>query len=420
MFIASGKEETLSFLSFQFKYILKQRSYDTNHLIVVFSGFGSTTDFTYDFLGSLKNSCRSAVLWIKDDFFNNNFATYYMDTLGTDNLESAIIQFIRKVQEFIDIEYENCTLLGCSKGGASALYYGTKYDFKNLLVSAPTLLIGSSIRGIAPKGPLRQSVNFICGGEADKEKLGILDKRVINVIEKDNNYNKNIFLISSEADTRHSSQVKPFIGIFNKYNNFNYIESKSCLVRSHPDVTFFNAPLILGILNCLIFNMIPSFLNSITAGDLPNKKTKVTKQPVFDVKKIEFDNNSRFHPEGVFFLRGLECKEYSDLDYTLSLESGDNTSKLKLAKGNKPIISKDYYENSFVNYDKAYFCTPGYKGLDLSAVPSGIYRLSIEIKLRSGDNLKIPFKYKLEKLIISQNGEYEVSTVNNVLTLKKY
>ena len=94
MLLASGKEETHSFLGYQFKYILKNRSYDTNHLIIVFSGFGTGSDFTYDFFGSLNNSCRAAVLWIKDDFYQNNLATYYMDVLGEDRLEQAVIGFI--------------------------------------------------------------------------------------------------------------------------------------------------------------------------------------------------------------------------------------------------------------------------------------------------------------------------------------
>lgn len=418
MLLASGKEETHSFLGYQFKYILKNRSYDTNHLIIVFSGFGTGSDFTYDFFGSLNNSCRAAVLWIKDDFYQNNLATYYMDVLGEDRLEQAVIGFIREVQLFLEIDQQYCTLLGCSKGGASALYYGAKYNFKNIVASAPTIKIGSFISGIEPKDQPRLCANFICHGEVNSEKINQLDLRVIKEIDQDQAFDKNIFLISSQKDYIHNSQIKPFIGAFAKYNNFNYIESQSCLVRTHPDVTFFNTPLILSILNCLVFNLVPSFLNHVSIGDLPHKKAKVTKEPVFKAMKVDFDDESRFHPEGVFFLRGLACQNYEDLDYVLLLDSDTSQFKLDLAKGHKIFITKEYYADAFVNYDKAFFCTLGFRGLALDHLPQGFYRLSIEIIMETGERVISPFFYELDEKNISLNGKYELSTEDDILYLK--
>lgn len=418
MFISSGKEEKIYFSGYEFKYILKPRSYDTNHLIIVLSGFGSTTDFNYDFQNALKKSCRAAILWIKDDFFHNNCATYYLNPLGNNSLENAVNLFIQEVQAFLGIDKNHCTFLGCSKGGASALYYGIKNNIKNIVMSAPTLLAGSFVGGLAPQDLVKPCAKFMCNGVINDANLKTFDHKILNELLNDQNYDKNIFLISSESDYLHADQIKPFIGIFNKYSNFNYIEAKSPLVRTHPDVTFFNAPLILSIINCLAFNMTPAFLNSITLGDDLNKKAKITKEPIFEIKKLEFDHASKFHIEGIFFLRGIACAHYSDLDYILYLESTHQNIKIHLAKGNCPSITKDYYADAFVNYDKSYFCTKGYAGLSLANIPLGQYKISIEIIMHSGEHSKMRCKRNIHQPIISPDGHYEIFSQENNIFLE--
>lgn len=417
MLNATGKEEIIRFSSFDFKYIIKKRLYDTDHLIIVFSGFGSKSDFTYDFLKSLSDSCRAAVLWIKDDFYNNNHATYYVDKFGEKQLEAAVIKFIKEVQEFLNIKTKNCTLLGCSKGGASAMYYGIKYKFKNIVVTAPTLKIGSYIGGIVPPRRARTSFEFICNNSESEKAVAYYDNLITNAINLDKYYNRNIYLLSSESDPYHSGQIKPFIGHFSKYSNFNYIESKSTLVRSHQDVTSFNVPLIISILNCLSFNMAPSFSNRIIESNDTQKKVSISKEPVLELKKFDFDANSRLHLEGVYFLRGLECKDYSDLKYTLHLHGSKNFN-IKLAKGNRPDNSKQYYLDTFVNYDKAYFCSLKYNGLDMSSIPVGLYKIEIEINMKSGLSSKNTITHILKESIASANKRYKLLTIDGALHLE--
>lgn len=209
---ATGKEESIRFLEIDFTYILKPRLYDNDHLIVVFSGYGAKSEFTYDFLNSLSNSCRAAILWIKDDFYKKDYATYYIDRFGESKLENAVINFIKKAQDQLNISNENCVLLGCSKGGASAVYYGIKYQYKNIVISAPTLRIGSYIGGKAPLRSPRKSFPFICNNSDPNEVIDHLDKIIVNAIESDKYYDRNIYLLSSESDPYHLSQIKPFIG----------------------------------------------------------------------------------------------------------------------------------------------------------------------------------------------------------------
>ena len=416
MFTLSVQEEKLDFEGFTFKYILKERTYDTNHLIVVFSGFGAKSNFTYDFLNTLKSS-RAYVLWIKDDFYDNGEATYYIDPIYSEDnkLEQAISRFLDRVLDFLSVNRENCTLLGASKGGSSALYYGIKYNFKNILLSAPTLLIGSSIAGIAPKGKIKGPAKFMLGDDLNSNNINKLDSIILSQIENDTIYDRNIYLISSKADDRYLGQIQPFLGYFHKYFNFNLIESQSLLVRNHQDVTSHNAPLILSILGCLCYNLPPTFRNSIIHSDKSCKVRNITKEPVLRVDKINFDNNGLFYVEGVFFLRGVPCTYYHDLKYILKLKSPTKSYEILLAKDNKPQISKTYYEDTFVNYDKAYFCTNKHKGLNMSHITPECYQVFIEINMFTGDICEIPLSVdfdleerycniELEKLIFSKEG----------------
>ena len=393
MFTLSAQEESIDYEGFNFKYILKDKTYDTNHIIVVFSGFGSKSSFTYDFLNTLKSS-RAYILWIKDDFYNNGEATYYIDPVYSESnkLEQAVSRFLDKILDFTNVSRENCTLLGASKGGSSALFYGIKYNFKNIVLSAPTFLIGSSVAGIIPKGPIKSPAKFMLGNELSSKNIKKLDCMILKEIEKDTNYDRNIYLISSKADDRYLGQIHPFLGQFHKYFNFNFIESRSVLVRQHQDVTSHNAPLILSILGCLCYNLPPIFKNSIIHQDRLYKIVNVTKEPVLRLDKIFFDNKGFFYVEGVFFLRGVPCTYYHDLEYVLKLRSPTKNYEILLAKDNKPQISKTYYEGAFVNYDKAYFCTKKHKGLNMSHIDPDIYQLYIQISMLTGEICEVPLR----------------------------
>ncbi|WP_223144870.1 hypothetical protein [Psychrobacter sp. ANT_WB68] len=277
------------------------------------------------------------------------------------------------------------------------------------MLSAPTLLIGSSVAGTIPKGPIKSPAKFMLGSELSSKNIKKLDSMILNEIENDTNYDRNIYLISSKADDRYLGQIHPFLGHFHKYFNFNFIESRSVLVRRHQDVTSHNAPLILSILGCLCYNLPPIFKNSIIHEDRLCKVMNITKEPVLRVNKIIFDNKGFFYVEGVFFLRGVPCAYYHDLKYVLKLKSPTKNYEILLAKDNKPQISKIYYEGTFVNYDKAYFCTNKYKGLDMSHIDTGFYQLYIEINMLTGEICELPLRVDVTINSSNSNNKYTES-----------
>ena len=116
------KDLTTVFNNIEFKYIFKKRKYDCNSMIVVFSGFGATGNFTYDFINVL-NEINSAVLWIKDDFYGN--AAYYYSVNGRE-IHTTVNAFILDIAQKNNILKDNIILSGFSKGGSAALFYALK------------------------------------------------------------------------------------------------------------------------------------------------------------------------------------------------------------------------------------------------------------------------------------------------------
>lgn len=88
--------------------------------------------------------------------------------------------------------------------------------------------------------------------------------------------------------------------------------------------------------------------------------------------------------DGVALLYGYDVDKYDDLHYTLLLDNENEIVTLPLAKSHAPRITKEMFDGEYMTiYDKAVFTTYQYKGVDISSVPSGVYKMLIEIHLPS-------------------------------------
>lgn len=111
-----------------------------------------------------------------------------------------------------------------------------------------------------------------------------------------------------------------------------------------------------------------------------NMLTKSTdeKKSIIDLQKFKlFD--STLYIEGVGILIGQCAKEYSDIEYQLIIKGVSNQYVKRLAKAHRPELTKLYAANSSISYDKCWFATPKYQGIDISEVPLGHYELLIEV-----------------------------------------
>ncbi|OCG71274.1 hypothetical protein A9G43_05700 [Gilliamella sp. Occ3-1] len=396
------------------KYKFKPKKYDNNHLIIVFSGFGAASEFTYDFENLLQIS-NANVLWIKDDFYGH--CCYYLCKEMNFDIEKAIITFIYEKIEHLKLSKKNCSLIGFSKGGSAALYYGIKYGFENILTTVPQTYIGSYIEKYWP-----DVAKHMMGKTFNDNEIATLNSKIINLLKNDNKKQKNIYLITSKQDIQYNTEIVPLIDELFKYSNMNFIISESIFVRAHNQVTSHHSQFILGILYILTNNIAPHLGYKILEGERRKEIEDKSGNPVIDIKYINLNNNLLFI-EGVALLRGIEFKEYEDVDYFLKFTNIDSQEiiKLKLAKMHKANITKEYYNGDFVIYDKAWVTTHKNQGVSLEKLEKGLYELHLLI-YANHENFFKTIQLNSNKVVNLQSKfkgvNYAIKQIENHLILK--
>lgn len=402
--VNNEKFEIIDNVKITYKY--QARKYDNNHLIFVFSGFGGDKGITYDFENVLE-FCPAHIIWIKDNF--EGACTYYWCNNMDFSYENALSKFINLKINELNLTKDNCTVTGFSKGGSAALYYGIKHNIKNIVVTVPQFYVGSYVA---------HNWNRIARhmmGNVSESNISILDNKLLNIIEEDEYLDKNIYLISSEADIQYSTEVRPNVEKFSKYRNFNLLMSKSLLVSEHKQVTPYHVPLLLGIFYSISQGAIPSYGFSELLADMRKADVPKIPKPISVLKRLKL-LNTFFFPEGLAFMKGVPCAKYGDISTKLIFRSKQREIFYNLAKDHKPRLTKDLYETAYVNYDKAWFCTLKYKGLDLSDILNrrDVYKLSIYIHTNIYDaDSDLIVNKKLEDSILEENEYFKVFSIGN-------
>lgn len=350
-------------------YKHKKRKWDTKHLIVIFSGFG-VGEFSYDFENAL-SECPAEVIWIKDCF--NNHCSYYVCRNFEFDVENAVINFIEMKLKDLKLEKEHCTLAGFSKGGSAALYFGIKYDFKNILSTVPQFYIGSYAKNIWP------AVAQNMMGEITDEKVEYLDQLIPKVIKEDENRSKNIYLLTSPADKQYKSEVVPNINLLEKYDNFNLLITNSVLVRQHNQVTSHHVPLILSIFYSLCVGATPKYGKRIDLiTDHTGKPNEIEHEHIIFLNNLKIDCNGVLFIKGVSIISGKECPSLGDIKSELILQVGLNELVIPLESVNDANTTRMLYAGYFMNYDNGSFGTPLKKGIDIKCIPNGKYKAYIK------------------------------------------
>lgn len=218
-------------------YRLQKPKYDCQHLLIVMSGFNIPDPTIYDF--AMLTHCRSAILWIKDDF--DGLPAYYLCNNMNFSIEEGISTLIDAIIEVVKPKYTS--ILGASKGGSASLYYGIKHKITNIISSVPQFLLGSYIGS----GYWEQVGHAMMGG-ISPEKIFILDRYLSDMIKRDKMLERHIYLFTSPQDKQFLSEIKPHLPLFDKYSYFNLIETCSPLVTEHKQVTAYNLNLILSLI----------------------------------------------------------------------------------------------------------------------------------------------------------------------------
>ncbi|GER21979.1 hypothetical protein NCCP1664_04760 [Zafaria cholistanensis] len=384
---------------------------DRRHLIVMFTGLKPID--SYDFDGRSSADSQAHWLWMKDKF-GGHYA-YYVRRGMDPSIEHAVIGLIDAELERLGLTRDQCTLAGISKGGFAALYFGIKYNFRNIVASAPQIYLGTHTRTIRPKIFGRLSGN---GGDREQRAL---DALIPDAVAADTGTDKNIYLFSSPQDQFHEVQVAPALEMFGKYPNFNYVETDSDLVRDHASTIRYNLPLVLSVLYAVADNIAPRF-GRVRNGNPqdPRLREEILHRQRSSREAVAALSSARlagplFFPAGTGFLRGHEVDRPADLDARLVLAGSGGRREFALETAGDTAITFRHYRDAACNYRKGGFTSPRKAGLDLSGLPGGTYEVLLRLALPGhgepaagpgspGEPVEVPLRSDLALHSESQHG----------------
>ena len=356
-------------------YAQKSGRQDTKHLVIVFSGFSGDGKPTYNYANALIN-CPADVLWIKDYFYGGE--SYYICADGQLSIEDSVYKLITIILNKLNLTHRDCTLLGGSKGGSAALYYGMKYDFENIIATVPQFHIGSYVEvdwGYAFKHMVGNT------SKEEVEKLqDKLDSLILNEIAAAD-AKKNVYIITSHADPQFETEIKKNIHRFDKFTNFNILYADSLLIDRHNQVNRHIVSITMSIVSLTAMGIAPVFSNSNIKYRDKSSEGEGYLTPFITVKSFAVDHGL-FYPEGISIINGIPCPEYTDIDMVLVLKNEKECFEIKLAKGHKPNLNHFINPQANISYDKGWFCSKNHDGFMIDDLPLGMWDVKIRINAR--------------------------------------
>jgi hypothetical protein len=95
------------------------------------------------------------------------------------------------------------------------------------------------------------------GEGVPEENVRIVDAIIPDLVRSGVSRRTNVYLLSSPQDEQYPEQVEPFVGLFQGYDNFNFIYSESPFITGHTQVTRRNVPFLMGLVNMLADGLPP-------------------------------------------------------------------------------------------------------------------------------------------------------------------
>ncbi|MCX5238330.1 hypothetical protein OG824_24345 [Streptomyces prunicolor] len=218
------------------------------HLMVVFANIYAPDD--YGWATGILDNLRSNILWIRDRFDDGN--TYYLCREMDFTVEQSVIGLITRVMKSLGLTPGDVTLWGSSKGGSAALYFGLRYGFRNIVASVPQLRIGTFVRDVYP-----DTGRHMLGEAMTDDDVRVLDAVLPDLLASGASPETNLYLVSSPQDEQYPTQVEPYLGLLQRYPNFNLVFSESPFITDHGKVTQRNTPPLLGIAYLLVEGIAP-------------------------------------------------------------------------------------------------------------------------------------------------------------------
>lgn len=342
---------------------------DHRHLLVVFSSVGSKYGF-----GNALESVKCNILRIRDHF--DDGASYYvarnMDFSVTDSIQALIEDHMRRLR----VTREEVTLLGASKGGSAALYYGLKYDYRNIVASTPQYFLGSYSKGHGQLG------DAVLGEGQSDENVATMDAVMPDVLARRTDLKRNIYVVSSPGDYQYEQEVEHYLPALREYENFNFLFVESPTVRRHDEVVRQALPSILSIVYSLTEGAAPRWGEvrigtdaedpEAAAEHLAELRERDTALAV--LRRAEFADGC-LQLKGHAFLPGVSPDGPVAETKRLVLEKDGETWTYPLESTKEIRLYRDYFDEYFCEYEMGGFASEG--GLTFAGLPQGTYDVSV-------------------------------------------
>lgn len=396
------KYEASNGLSVEYKYRAARE--DNEHLVVVFSGFRPEKS-PYDFDGQSSSYLKSSVLWIRDSF--RGMMCYYIRSDRGFDVDLAVHELIEFVRSDLSLSRKQCTFVGFSKGASAALYHAVKYDYGNLVISAPRINLG--------QGNLDRPYILEAMTESSSEAEILELDRIIPTALVNASKVTNIYLFSSEQDHLHSTETASVLTELRTFPNFNYVLTNSQLVRRHKDVTLYNIHLIVSLVQLLGDGITPKIGESrngykeyesalVDSDHEPDdRQVEELRLTVDDLKFA--DNSMRIRGSAIF--SGYSARTSSDYKVSLIL-SKNGLRQIYPGKQSKNMrLSSKFYHEEFVDYSYAAFEINVHADI-LKNLGNGVYDLDLLVRHKHGLKQQVPVSQQTSPTyIISGNNLYQ-------------
>lgn len=139
------------------------------------------------------------------------------------------------------------------------------------------------------------------------------------------------------------------------------------------------------------------------------KNAVVTKESIVSLEKIDIKNDLLFI-EGIAIIRGTNVKEWSDINYYLIFQGNEVSYEKLLAKAHRSELTQAFI-NDGKTYDKCWFTTKNYAGIDISDVLLGDYKLLLKIII-ANKVVTLPLISSLSRKFSNEQFEFSINKTN--------
>lgn len=398
----------------QIKYFFRKGFFDANTLIVIFSGFGAKSLYTYDFSGNSLANCKSHILWIKDEF--GGLPSFYLN-IHDFNVEKYILEIISYYQNKYLVTKENVLLLGASKGGFAALYYTLKYGFNYCVASAPVINLGSFLNTTQVK---KRIFAHLLGKDYEndiKNNVLALNKKLFSLLDCQNA--PCITLITSPVDEHDTGD--DFVEECRKNRNITLrrVQVNSDLVYQHNVITRYCSNFISSICGLFSYGIKPVFQDKILETK-SNENYIPDKNALAVLNEISFENDC-ITAKGFGFIKGIPSPSYGLFSKKIILKSRIGTIAFTVGSIKEKDLTSKYFDQRLINYETGGFQTIKGREIKLDKIPESDHFLNFEIiALDTKERFVCPVQYTRKPQIFAlKTGFLVIYSINGQAVLRK-